>query len=451
MGPYKKQKKETPLSEEALRRFDKELPQRRSDWYTPRSHAEDEDVDADVDEDVEADDDDGGEQGQRLGAASEFETNTAEADPVDPEPTTQKSTRLRPSEVPARLRFSDGADSEVKPRRSSPRMAELRAQAIEEAKAKHETAADRRKAADFRTVHREAVKAQQRGSKWDGNKGSTANTSRKLPIVGILELLGVLAIVVVGVVVVSRYTQRDDTTISETGLAKEVPFANIPGQTIDEVIESFFQCKSVDEMLGYVRKPEIVEPAMRAWYANHPMQPTAVELLNSKEGMVSDGVINAPDQLWVTAATIRRLDSSETAPVMVERTQSGFKVDWESTIGISDQEFETFLTDRPTTAAEFRVMISRDDYYNYSFDDETQWICYRVLSQKAGVSCFGYIARGSAVEAKLKGWFYPGETSIPIIAELKFPADPAATAATVGNVGSVVEITDVVQKNWIKR
>ncbi|MDA0813240.1 MAG: hypothetical protein O3C21_12740 [Verrucomicrobia bacterium] len=432
MGPYKKQKKETPLSDEALKRFDKEIPQRRSDRFMPRSHSEDADAASEVAE-------------QDPGAASALEASSGEAAPVDPEPNTQESTRLHPSEVPARLRFSDSGDGEVKPRRSSPRKAELRAQAIEEAKAKHETAADRRKAADFRTLHREAVKAQQRGSKWDGNKDGAPNTRRKLPIVGILELLGVLAIVIVGVVVVSKYTQRDSTTVSETGLAKEVPFANIPGQTIENVVESFFQCKSVDEMLGYVRNPEIVEPAMRAWYAIHPMQPTAVELLDSKEGMVSDGVINAPDQLWVTAATIRRLDTLETAPVMVERTQSGFKVDWESTIAISDQEFETFLTERPTTAAEFRVMISQDDY---SFEDETQWTCYRVLSQKAGVSCFGYTVRGGAVEAKLKGWFYPGETSIPIIAELKFPADAGDNSATTA---SMVEITDVVQKNWIKR
>ena len=439
MGPYKKQKKSTPLSDEALKRFDKELPQRRSDWYTRRSHSDEEPMGEERENGNEAAADDVEPNADAVAAVEAPKRPL----PHEAEDIALESKRMRPSEVPGRLRFSEN-DPEVQPRPSSPRMAELRAQAIEEAKANHETAADRRKSDDFRTAHRDAVKAKLRqpNSKWDGDKKRDTGTGRRLPIIGILELLGGIAIIVVGIVLISKFTRSDRTTVTETTLEEEVPFANVPGPAIEKILDSFFHCNSVDEMLPFVRHPEVVEPKMREWYAEHPIQPTAIEIVNSKEGMVSDGVINAPDQLWVTVATVRRADSSKIVPVMVERTEHGWKVDWESTAGISETAFVNFVAHRPTTEGEFRVKISPDDYYNYHFDDDSQWTCYRVSSQHDGASCFGYVARGGAVEAKLKDWFYPGETGIPIIATLKFPPK---------SDGSVAEITDVTQKNWIKR
>ncbi|MGK0184320.1 MAG: hypothetical protein ACI9R3_000086 [Verrucomicrobiales bacterium] len=446
--PYKKQKKSTPLSEEALKRFDKELPQRRSDWYTPRSHAED-------DEQV-ADDPENKEHTEELKDAqpADFESNAdadenadaddgVEPDNVTSEETPPENTRLHPQEVPGRLRFSEDSDSEeVAPRPSSKKMARMRAQALEEAKARHQTSADRRKGADFRTVHREAVKAKrkQKGAKWDDG---TEATVRKKPRIGMLEVLGVLTIVIVGIVVVSKFTGSNKSEVAQTALPEEVPFSSIPEQSMEQMLEAFYQCKTVDEMLDYVRAPEIVEPLMRAWYASHPIQPTRINLVNSTEGMVSDGVINAPDQLWITANTIRLVDHQASANVMVQRTKDAYKLDWETATEASEEAFENFLKERPAAKREIRGRISPSDYYNYHFEDKERWVCYRFFSKSDAHSCFAYVARGSALEGKLGSWFYPGEDSIPVILTVKFPADARGNEVEV-------EVVEAVQKNWIR-
>lgn len=439
--PYKKQKKPTPLSEEALKRFDKELPQRRSDWYTPRSHAE---------EDEEKTDDPENEaltEEQENAQPADFESNVdveegAQPDTVESEGNPQKSTRMHPQEVPVRLRFSEDSDNEeVAPRPSSEKMAKLRAQALEEAKARHQTSADRREKADFRSVHREAVKAKrkQQGAKWDNEAGATA---RKIPRIGMLELLGILTIVIVGIVVVSRFAGSDKSEVAQTApFLEEVPFSSIPEQSMEQVLAAFYQCKTVDEMLAYVRAPEIVEPLMRAWYASHPIQPTRIEAVNSTEGMVSDGAINAPDQLWITASTIRLVDHQTSATVVVQRTRDAYKVDWETATAASEEAFESFLKKRPTATHEIRGRIAPSDYYNYHFEDKKSWVCYRFSSESDAYSCFAYVARGSALEGKLSNWFYPGENSIPVILKVKFPSDAK---------GNEVEIVEAVQKNWIR-
>lgn len=435
--PYKKQKKVTPLSEEALKRFDKEIPQRRGDWYTPRSH---------TDEDADIADDEEETENAEASHAADFETNAdveeAPTETVDEEKPSKKNLRMHPSEVPKRLQFSQDADPEIAPRPSSERMSRLRAEALAEAKAKHRSVEERRQSTDFRSAHRDAVKAKrsQSQSKWEDETGTAP---RKKSTIGLLELLGVLAVVVIGIVLVSKFTNREKSEVSQTALEEEVPFASVPQQSMEEVLQGFYQCKTVDQMLAYVRAPESVEPLMRKWYASHPIIPTRIEILRSTEGMVSDGVINAPDQLWVTANTVRLIDHQESASVMAERTQNAYKIDWESAIAISEEALGTFLENQPATAGEFRIRISPSDYYNYHFEDKEKWDCYRISSENDLFSCFGYIARGSAMARKLNSWWYPGEVAIPIIAKLKFPTDPQEKNA--------VEIEEVLQKNWIKR
>ena len=483
-------------SEDPLERFEKPLPTQKADWYKahtspdasettgePSEREGDQEPEKEADpppqesesvweddlaqstelteefEEIESDDEggddeiwepkiDGPEANEREEAAKDAEKQEKLVEKANDE----DGTKGGPPEGTGR---EEGREEDSSSR--------LTRETLEELKKKYEGLApddaDREKYAsltkDFRTLHREAVKKM--GAKdiarFDSSSEAKADEKRVRPrssgTPGALFLPLAIAAIAVGAVLVIVFSgalggRPEHVETREQN--QDTPMVKLPTDGVDLVLDRFFGAKTWEAAASVVRHPEIVEPLMEDWYTTHPYSPAEFEIIQVNEGMMSTGEINATDQLWIVHLDVKVGSDSTPRTVLLERTEAGYKVDWESYVDHSKIPFEAFASKEgeiPNEPLEFRVSINRSEYHNYDFADPEKWSSFRIQNPYSENVLYGYIKKGPAADA-VEPLFYYGEISIPVILKLKYlNAD--------GRKQGLVEIVEVIQKNWVRR
>lgn len=220
------------------------------------------------------------------------------------------------------------------------------------------------------------------------------------------------------------------------------PTFDLPEESATEVLDRYFSAQTPDEILAVIRNSETLERMVKDWYRERPIEPTTFEITAVTEGWISQGGLNDAGQIWVVSASVTIPNSEKPKQMILERAKDGtFKVDWEFAVNHSEHQLGFFLERKPVVAEAFRVNIRRDDYYNYDFPSEKNWVCYRIRSETGKHELYGYAAKESEIARRLQGWYYPGEQSIPVILSLRFPPS---------RVAGLVEIVEAQQKNWVE-
>ncbi|MDA0814802.1 MAG: hypothetical protein O3C21_20685, partial [Verrucomicrobia bacterium] len=155
-----------------------------------------------------------------------------------------------------------------------------------------------------------------------------------------------------------------------------------------------------------------------------------------------------------------------TPNVVLEETDTGFRVDWECWVTYSTMDWNQFVAERPNTPQQFRVGFMLDDYFNFDFSDPTKFLCLKFHVPESETTLWGYVRLDSPVTHKLRAILAEhtnqqetggagfltthgdltttGAFDSYGIFELKFPENPTPAAN-----GSQVEITDFLTMGWV--
>ena len=159
-----------------------------------------------------------------------------------------------------------------------------------------------------------------------------------------------------------------------------------------DIVESFLGATTVDELLDFTLRDRYQQDRIREYYRTREVKPQVAKQIAAGGRIVKNG------DLWATDVIFS--DNSR-RPITVRRSESGYRVDWESWVGYSEMTWEEIREVRTMTPVVFRVLCSKVQYYNYGFRDENKWTSFRLQSPDREHTLFGYVERRSEEEKRL--------------------------------------------------
>ena len=124
-------------------------------------------------------------------------------------------------------------------------------------------------------------------------------------------------------------------------------------QAIAEVVKEFFCADSVAKLLPLVRDARRVRPLMESYYKAHPLKPAAWK------GVGWAMPVEEPGYQFAYVQAL--FEHTPPVHVVVEETDVGFLVDWESSVHYSELGWKDFQQSRPGVPKTFRLLASRAD------------------------------------------------------------------------------------------
>lgn len=214
--------------------------------------------------------------------------------------------------------------------------------------------------------------------------------------------------------------------------AKEPPDMTRILKEAEPVVKGFLSAKTVDEALKYVSKPDRTRARWTAWLKGDAYSSQGLSKIDEKSVAVSEELVS----IAVTTAdySVRQ--------IALRMESDGLKVDWESWAGWSEMSWADFRSQKPTEAKLFRVIISKVDYYNFGFSNDSDWVSYRLESPDRDQSIFGYAEAASPVAAKVRPMDADSKRPDFLLLRLRFPAGAAADNQVI--------IEDSIGQGWVE-
>ena len=163
---------------------------------------------------------------------------------------------------------------------------------------------------------------------------------------------------------------------------------------------------------------------MQTWYTpTNPLKPFKVLRFNDRSSeQTIDGATFHLLQM--------ELDDFTSRAIAVERSEDGYKVDWESFAFWSATPWGEFLSKQPTEPFDFRVTLEIDDYYNFGYNDRTKLFCYKLADPENWAHCWGYCGIDSEVGMQINRMIRRqrqiGMNVVKTILKLRFKPEPEA-------------------------
>jgi hypothetical protein len=199
------------------------------------------------------------------------------------------------------------------------------------------------------------------------------------------------------------------------------------------VVRAYLGAPTVAARSEYVRRPEQVAPLMQQYYAER--RPAPLEVLEF--GPVDPQPLEGR-AFWIAVAkTPAKPERGEI--LLLEKVDSGFKVDWETHVGYNPMSPERYVKQRPAGKLDFRVYVSRDDYYNGDFDDSRKYLAAKLEFADSPVNLVGYIDKRSRDFSRFLN-LVDLKKQVPLILTLEWPAgDPGGDPPQVRIQGLAAE------------
>lgn len=207
--------------------------------------------------------------------------------------------------------------------------------------------------------------------------------------------------------------------------------------TIEKVTKDFFDSRSVDELLRYVRHSERVKPLLEVHYANAPLKPRRVTEFIALDPVTLDNRAN----FWFVSCMFN--DGSETQVLVEVHSESEAKVDWETYVTYQPIPWDEFATKREGGyTGDFRVFVEQDHFYSHEFADSKNLECYRLSSLDSTEVLFGYVERKDELWSRLNAQLEKSSgRASPMILRLHVPVGLNSPRGVV--------ITKIIAPRWL--
>ncbi|MEZ5304822.1 MAG: hypothetical protein R3F11_29865 [Verrucomicrobiales bacterium] len=204
-----------------------------------------------------------------------------------------------------------------------------------------------------------------------------------------------------------------------------------------ELALHFLNAESAEEKARYVRDPELNLPRMKAFYADHPLEKGRF----NESALKSRTHIMPGVGLFFESFNVALDNGDPLRMLAAVKTQSGYQIDWECYARYGTMAWDDFVTRQSLAPAEFRVLATPDNYYNYAFQDPSKFICLRLDHMDSTESLYGYVDRSSPEASEIVRAFQQKPIRQLTVA-LQFPSDSRG--------GKQVLITGVIAAGWVK-
>lgn len=220
--------------------------------------------------------------------------------------------------------------------------------------------------------------------------------------------------------------KESKTTANLKDLDKRLP-------ELADMLQEFFEARTIPEILPLVRDARRVRPLIEDHYSRHPFQPRTFQNITWAVPVDEPGYRFAYAEVTFTDAP--------PINVVIELTDIGFLVDWESSIQYSEVDWVDFIKNRPADPKIFRLLASKTGDAGTESDTSGPWrIKLSHPSEKGDL-----YATMDPGDPNLKALTDQLELckgkDAPVILRLRYP-DRQASA-------DVVEIASVEGKGWL--
>ncbi len=200
----------------------------------------------------------------------------------------------------------------------------------------------------------------------------------------------------------------------------------------EQIVKSYLEAKHWEDRLAYVKYPEITKPMMARYYAQlaSAFPQPYVEIQKPEK---SDVPIGDWTQVMVILARGKNslgMTVTEATFYDIQRTTTGYKIDWESSIPYNPMSAAEFKSNKSLTPVRFRAVAKLSDIYPFGRDSFRQqhWSVSFMLRQsytKGSIESLGigFIPRdsddGKALYELLRNG---GEYTVTV--DVSFPNNP---------------------------
>lgn len=243
------------------------------------------------------------------------------------------------------------------------------------------------------------------------------------------------------------FAQSTDTPPEATSAKTDsVPEPTKPPEYFDR---AFAEVKRIvaqahwSEMMDDVREPDRIRPLMEWFYNKVPVKPINLRSYDNAVYFEEEG------RKFVTMKIVT--EGYKRATAVVEETETGFKLDWETTSGVTRLQWEEFNRTTPQEAEVMRVEVMRssltDRYYYAAKLNPANAMGVRLWSDNRSESLYAVVPLNSPLAAKLQKSLdsnVAGENwsqSVKMMLKVSFPDDRTPLDR--------VELTDIVQEGWL--
>lgn len=198
----------------------------------------------------------------------------------------------------------------------------------------------------------------------------------------------------------------------------------------EKLAEKFLAAKSVEEIRGLIRHPDITIPRIMKLYPDGKLNMGGLQTFNTMKQIRKSGNL---------ISTIVRTNEFDERAMVFVITPEGTRIDWESWEGWCEMSWEEFMTTRPTKGTIFRVKLNHTNYYNIDFSDETKWKSYTLLSRDEKHRIYGYVEQNAGFPYNFGNEQESADQFLTL--SLKFPANPKSNNQVI--------IERVVSNGWV--
>jgi len=254
----------------------------------------------------------------------------------------------------------------------------------------------------------------------------------------LIKWIGLAIMVVVVAAAVALVTNWRPGASVETAQPVEPSAAELlelDRQEVRSIAKQYLASSTVIGRLKHVRHAERVAPLMKAYDASRGLLPLETRSFDRVEPYPIDGL-----PFWY--AVVNTPDSREI--LLLEKTDEGFMVDWETHVGHNPVSPDAYVRERPRGRLEFRVYVSPDDYYAGLFHDRGNFLAARLEFAESKVYLIGYIERKSADFSRFLK-LVDQRKQVPLILSLEWPTDDGVGMSTPPQV----KIEGLVAERWV--
>lgn len=188
-------------------------------------------------------------------------------------------------------------------------------------------------------------------------------------------------------------------------------------ETLEKAAGNFFDSRSVDELLRYVRQPERVRPLMEKYYADKAPKPLRVERVGGFDPLT----IGNSATFWMVSCELEGVGRKQ---ILVEaKSKENARVDWETFVCYQPMPWDEFARSRPQGyTGDFRVYVERDHFFSNEFSDADIYACFRLTALDSEETLFGYVKRTGQMAQQLAELIdRNGGAPAPVILRLNVP------------------------------
>jgi hypothetical protein len=205
---------------------------------------------------------------------------------------------------------------------------------------------------------------------------------------------------------------------------------------ITQTVEAFFDAKSVEAKLPYVRSPERVGPLMTAFYAREPMP--------SFKWRGLGWIVSVAERGYHLGYVQALFEDATASSLVIEEMPSGeFRVDWEGFVRYGELAWRDFLRLQPAEPKLLRVIASRPvSNPAGSTAPGSEWLELRHPAESGMV--LGFFDKSDPKLGSLLEQMQIGKwKDVPLTLRLCYPTPPTASGQPS------VRIAGVEGKGWL--